>query len=186
MLMENNRDSKSDLGRETAEQRFGRVIRELRKASGWTQQELAERLTANSLPMRQNTVAKLESGGRPTSVAEIGVLAEVFETSPGEIVNATFGSSANPQSAAHRQMIDQFFRGPELLRIKLSSEADYQRSLQAITDAVGPYPELRGSLLDLAEATVTSIPENEWADSFKALFVQDLLKALGEKPSPPK
>ena len=65
------------------EQMFGARVKQLRKARGWTQDELARRLTAAGFPTGQTTVAKMESGDRPTSVGEIATIAELFETPVG-------------------------------------------------------------------------------------------------------
>jgi transcriptional regulator with XRE-family HTH domain len=57
---------------------FGARVKELRAAEGWTQDDFAKRVTAAGYPMHQTTVAKLESGSRPTSVGEIAALAAIF------------------------------------------------------------------------------------------------------------
>ncbi|MCW2651571.1 MAG: hypothetical protein QOE41_4618 [Mycobacterium sp.] len=49
------------------EEVFGTTVKDLRRARGWTQEELAKRLTAAGYPMHQTTVAKMESGTRPTT-----------------------------------------------------------------------------------------------------------------------
>jgi transcriptional regulator with XRE-family HTH domain len=54
-------------------------VRELRTARGWTQETLAQRMTAYGWAMHQTTLAKLESGNRPTSVGELAALAAIFE-----------------------------------------------------------------------------------------------------------
>lgn len=58
---------------------FGGRVKDLRQAKGWTQDELARRMTAAGYAMHQTTVAKTESGTRPTNVGEIAALAAVFE-----------------------------------------------------------------------------------------------------------
>lgn len=56
----------------------GARVRELRQARGWTQSDLAQRLTAVGEGMHQTTIAKLEGGSRPTTVSELASLASVF------------------------------------------------------------------------------------------------------------
>lgn len=66
--------------------RFGETVRRLRQAHGWSQAELAQRLTVAVAPMHQTTVAKLEAGGRPTSMDELIALSGIFGVPPGELV----------------------------------------------------------------------------------------------------
>jgi transcriptional regulator with XRE-family HTH domain len=63
----------------TTERAFGERIRDFRSAHGWTQGDLAKRLTEGGLPMHQTTVAKMESASRPTSLGEAAALASLFE-----------------------------------------------------------------------------------------------------------
>lgn len=60
---------------------FGLHVKDLRKARGWSQEELANRMSAVGHPMHQTTVAKLESGSRPTNVGEVAALAAIFRLS---------------------------------------------------------------------------------------------------------
>jgi transcriptional regulator with XRE-family HTH domain len=57
-------------------------VAQLREERGWSQAELARRLSAIGFEMHQTTVAKLESGKRPLRVAEVFALAEVFGLPP--------------------------------------------------------------------------------------------------------
>jgi transcriptional regulator with XRE-family HTH domain len=53
-------------------------VAQLREERGWSQAELARRLSAIGFEMHQTTVAKLEAGKRPLRVAEAIALAQVF------------------------------------------------------------------------------------------------------------
>ena len=64
---------------------FGRRVWTLRKARGWTQDDLARRLTAAGHPMHQTTIAKLEMGARPTDVGEITEIAALFGVAPAAL-----------------------------------------------------------------------------------------------------
>ena len=77
---------------------FGSRIREMRAARGWTQDELARRMTEAGHPMHQTTVAKLENGNRPTSVSEVGALATLF----GVAIGSLFG---DPQRVAKQMRL---------------------------------------------------------------------------------
>lgn len=60
------------------EQLFGARVKDLRQAQGWSQEELARRMTVAGYSMHQTTIAKLEGGSRPTNVAEVAALAAIF------------------------------------------------------------------------------------------------------------
>jgi transcriptional regulator with XRE-family HTH domain len=57
-------------------------VAQLREERGWSQAELARRLSAIGFEMHQTTVAKLEAGKRPLRVAEAFALAQVFALPP--------------------------------------------------------------------------------------------------------
>ncbi|MEU2162409.1 helix-turn-helix transcriptional regulator [Streptomyces sp. NPDC019208] len=56
----------------------GRRVKALRIARGWSQQELATRMSDQGYGWRQTTVAKTEAADRPIRVNEIQGLARVF------------------------------------------------------------------------------------------------------------
>lgn len=58
--------------------RFGRRVRQERKARDWSQAELAERMTKAGYPLHQTAVARIESGKRPTTIQEVYALAAVL------------------------------------------------------------------------------------------------------------
>jgi transcriptional regulator with XRE-family HTH domain len=60
-------------------------VRHLRTARGWTQDDLARRMTAAGHTMHQTTVAKLELGVRPTGVDEITDIAAIFGIQPAAL-----------------------------------------------------------------------------------------------------
>lgn len=74
-----------NVGPGSAAYAFGRRVKTLRTARGWTQDEFARRLTVAGHPMHQTTVAKLELGGRPTDVAEITEIAAIFGIQPAAL-----------------------------------------------------------------------------------------------------
>ena len=63
------------------EELFGRRVKALRVAKGWTQGQLAERMTVTGHSMHQTTIAKLENASRPTNVGEINAIATIFDVS---------------------------------------------------------------------------------------------------------
>ena len=66
---------------------FGRRVRSFRKARGLTQEDLAMVLGAqHQVFLHQTTVAKLESGNRPTNVPELFALASALGVSYEELL----------------------------------------------------------------------------------------------------
>jgi transcriptional regulator with XRE-family HTH domain len=66
---------------------FGGRVRTFRKARGWSQEELAQVLANfHKVVLHQTTVAKLESGTRPTNVPEIFALASALGVSYDELL----------------------------------------------------------------------------------------------------
>lgn len=68
---------------------FGEQVKQFRQANGWTQGELARRMTVVGYTMHQTTVAKVENATRPTNVGEVAALAAIFAVP----VSALFGES---------------------------------------------------------------------------------------------
>lgn len=58
--------------------RFAGRVKDFRLAKGWTQAQLAERMSAEGFSMHQTTVAKLEVKARPTTIEEAAALAIVL------------------------------------------------------------------------------------------------------------
>lgn len=86
--MANDLEDEQNSGREQvlkeASIEFGRRVKELRKAAGLTQAELADRLGRWGKSYHQTTVAKLEAGTRPTTLDELMPLAVALGVSQRE------------------------------------------------------------------------------------------------------
>lgn len=65
---------------------FGRNVRNLRKARGWTQADLSEQFRAFGLEVHQTTIAKMENATRPTTLWELWVLVSVFGVTYDELL----------------------------------------------------------------------------------------------------
>lgn len=87
------------------EKKLGTVVRSLRLAAGMTQEALAKQLTADGIATRQNTVAKLEGGLRPTSVTEFGALARIFNYSPAQLAEAVFTEDVEETEGVKNAML---------------------------------------------------------------------------------
>jgi transcriptional regulator with XRE-family HTH domain len=82
------------------EQRFGRRVKDLRQARGWTQEEFARHMTAAGHSMHQTTVAKMESGARPTTIKELAAIATIFDISVAALFEDPLEETAMRQRLA--------------------------------------------------------------------------------------
>jgi transcriptional regulator with XRE-family HTH domain len=83
-----------DMGlREQAEAHFGMKVRAERDRRGWSQDELAKRLTEKGIPVYASTIAKIESEKKPRAVrlAEASAIADVFEVSLDRLLGRSVG-----------------------------------------------------------------------------------------------
>lgn len=85
---------------ENIEEKLGAVVRSLRQAAGMTQEQLAQALTGEGWATRQNTIAKLENGLRPTTIAELYVIARVFNVQARDIYALTEPPEVEDEDAA--------------------------------------------------------------------------------------
>jgi len=63
-------------------QRFGQRVRELRKARGWTQEQLAE-----AADLHENYISRLETGEQEPGLFTILRLCRAFEISAGVLLD---------------------------------------------------------------------------------------------------
>lgn len=68
------------------EESLARVLKELRKTRGISQEEVASLMTKAGFSWRQTTVAKTEAGSRPIRLDEAGALAFLFGLSINDMV----------------------------------------------------------------------------------------------------
>ncbi|MGJ9426848.1 helix-turn-helix domain-containing protein [Nesterenkonia halotolerans] len=107
-----------------AAQEFGRRVKRLRKDAGLTQQELADRLGQWGRSYHQTTVAKLESGTRPTTLEELIPLSVALGVSQRE-----FFQDPSPNERAERKVREAEQELLEL-RSQVSATRDRYRQLQ--------------------------------------------------------
>lgn len=92
---------------ENIEEKLGVVVRSLRQAAGMTQEQLAQALSNEGWAARQNTIAKLENGLRPTTLAELYVIARVFNVEARDIYVLTDPPKAEDEDAAAKFALRQ-------------------------------------------------------------------------------
>ncbi|QHK18823.1 helix-turn-helix domain-containing protein [Pseudarthrobacter psychrotolerans] len=125
---------------ENIEEKLGAVVRSLRQAAGMTQEQLAQALTGEGWAARQNTIAKLENGLRPTTVAELYVIARVFNVEARDIYALTDPPEVEDEDGAAKFALRQ---GLAMKRAQLKTD----RSQIAALDAEMNY--LRAAVMEL-------------------------------------
>ena len=88
--------------RSQAEVVFGQQVRDLRRASGATQADIASAMTALGWRLESGQVAKLERAVRPVNVGEVLALAAVLGVPPSRL----FSSDGLSESERRRIEID--------------------------------------------------------------------------------
>jgi transcriptional regulator with XRE-family HTH domain len=114
--------------RERADSYFGKRVREERSRLGWSQEELAKRLTDNGIPIYNSTVAKIENERKPRAVrlGEAAALADLFGVTLDSMLGRRQGTSE-----------DELAYNVRVLRDNARQHlADVGGIMSAITDAV--------------------------------------------------
>lgn len=143
---------------------FGQRVRELRKAAGLTQTELAERLGQWGRSYHQTTVAKLEKGTRPTTLDELIPLAAALGVSQRE-----FFEDPTPADLAEHRV-----RETEQELLSIRSELGHVQAR---------FVHLRGELektVELYSRRVAALREYDTAAAGeRILAVEDLKEEIG-------
>ena len=82
---------------------FAWRVRVLREATGLTQRQLADKMTAAGHRMHQTTIAKIESGERPVYVGEAVALAGSLEVGVADLIQEPLGRVLMPAMAEGRR-----------------------------------------------------------------------------------
>lgn len=97
------------------ERQFGKVVRAMREARGWSQTDLADRLGKLGFEYHQTTIGKLESGARPLRIGELFAMASVFDVTVEDLIasatgadEAFKGDSVADLEAASAELRDNF------------------------------------------------------------------------------
>ncbi|MFC7382857.1 helix-turn-helix domain-containing protein [Sphaerisporangium rhizosphaerae] len=128
------------------EESIGRVLRELRKARGLSQEDVAKMMTMAGFSWRQTTVAKTEAAARPIRLDEAGALAFLF----GLSINDMVGHASNTPreyrvESAYRVAFSMYLntqlRVAEAKRRMEEADRDYRASLADLHALAGLYHE---------------------------------------------
>lgn len=118
-------------------QRVGANLARIRKAAGWSQADLATRLTFRGLPFHQPTILKVEKGTRPLKFDEACAIAEelgVNLTSLAQYIDDEQALDALAQIQRSNLVIARTEKGIEVIREKAQQdEKDAYRFLERVT-----------------------------------------------------
>lgn len=116
-----------------------------RHERGWTQQDLADRLTAAGTSMHSTAVTRLEQGKRAIRFDEVVALLEVFGETMGDLMG-------------HFQAWEEMSRG---LAYELDRSAERPRTIREVAETV---EVLVGTAHDLIRRALEQAPTQEGDD----------------------
>lgn len=85
----------------------GRRLRELRESAGWSQEDMAARMTAHGCPWHQSTVFKIEHGMRVIRAGELPAVAEIFSVQVADMLGADGPALAESRALLERTIREQ-------------------------------------------------------------------------------
>lgn len=112
---------------------FGANVRRARERSGWTQGELADRLSGHS--MTRDKILRLESGTRPTPLDEAVAIAQALEMRLDDLLMAPRDSSLQGQIREQVQrLMDSRQKASEHVGSVLINRAELARLLEGVSE----------------------------------------------------
>ena len=138
-------------------ERFGANLRAVREHRGMGQRELAAQMTGRGYPWHQNTVTKVETGGRDVKFGEASALAAILRVTTDRFTWAT------PEAAAVTLMSGTTGRLREAYREVTGSAARLHAARDAADRSVAEYADskyervretARGLAEELKDATL--------------------------------
>jgi transcriptional regulator with XRE-family HTH domain len=139
----------------------GQNVARIRNKRGWSQTDLAARLSAQlSRSIDPTTITRLERGTRPTSVKELAALAELFEQDMPDLLRepAAMDAIDAANSAARRVSLIH-----EAIATRCAELSD---AVVALAEAVQKARDIDPAAnLDAAEASLALTPETAVANA---------------------
>jgi transcriptional regulator with XRE-family HTH domain len=140
----------------TAEDVVGRRVKSLRSARGWSQQELATRMSDRGFSWRQTTVAKTEAADRPIRINEAQGLAVVFGITVNDLLTIPVDDYEMAGAAVRltelRALADQTNqRVMELQRTKDRVDSDLQAAMAEYKELIDQIDEQQREYGEIAE-----------------------------------
>ncbi|MFD8556650.1 multiprotein-bridging factor 1 family protein [Streptosporangium canum] len=124
----------------------GQRVRELRQARGWSQEELAERLTSLGLQFHQTQIGKLEAGGRPIRLNEASALAAAFDIPLPNLISVPVAGMSDPLEDEITELSLKF---GVLLQQRRDTENASRRLAERLSIIKSEVADMRRKLMDL-------------------------------------
>lgn len=87
---------------------FGQKVRALRTALGWSQADLAQRMTAWGHRLHQTQIAKIEAGERVTTIDELAGFARILEVDVGDLVSTPVNDEGRRVIEGEEMLVRKF------------------------------------------------------------------------------
>jgi transcriptional regulator with XRE-family HTH domain len=117
------------------EERAGKALRQLRLARGWSQEEVAVRMTAYGHDFHQTTIAKIEAAQRPLRVRELADFAALY----GVAVQDLLYGPARSITEVDQEITDVAERLAHIRRTADAAAADLEAARNAVSVAEASY-----------------------------------------------
>lgn len=149
----------------TPEKRLGKFVRELREARGWSQAELADRLSAEGLDMTQVLVSRIEQNKRPVRFDEAVVISHVLGFAVGDVATRSIRLD-DPRRAEGVAWV-AFNRAVGSMADSLRA---YRRAYDALGDAIAEAERARATWKQAADTLGDAAPRR--VDDSTEAFVE--------------
>lgn len=138
---------------ERFEESIGRKVRLLREERGWSQTELARRLSDLGLDMHQTTVAKMESGRRPLRVSEAVAITQALKIPANTLFWLPVPGETRSLAEAREELAEREQRAEETKRFLLDSVETFALTYATQLDLVRT---MAGLINDVARVESTA------------------------------
>ncbi|MGW4411188.1 helix-turn-helix domain-containing protein [Nonomuraea sp. NPDC004702] len=139
---------------------FGQRVRRLRVGRGWSQEELAERLTQVGLQFHQTQVGKLESGSRPIRLNEAQALALIFDTPLSNLLDDSAPAKSEPFAD---EIVDLSVKLRSLQQDQVSAQHQVDRAMRVLAYTEEEIESAISRLSSLYRAPVAARPVDDAA-----------------------
>ena len=150
-----------------------------RKSRGWSQAELSKQLGAIGYPLHQSAISKIErppkaDGRRAITINEAIGFARVFDIPLGELL-------LPPDSVSYIEFAKSLSDGPEKLRVKIMTDAQYNNLLDRLAEQVQADRDRLTLVVARLQQETTRITDagGDPNDHIPVLFLLDVLERTG-------
>ncbi|KAB8196813.1 helix-turn-helix domain-containing protein [Nonomuraea phyllanthi] len=135
---------------------FGVRVRELRQARGWSQEELADRLTQQAgLQFHQTQIGKVESGTRPIRLNEAAALALIFNVPLQDLIGSSV-AVASPDPLRD-QLVEQSLKIRALQDQQKNAELTVDRAMRALAHNRQQVVDAQSRMADLYRKPLAAV-----------------------------